>query len=57
MWVVGRFFLVEKGHCECCMASSMKGMEARNCESLSVLTDQHMFCVQESVYRDGKQNR
>lgn len=41
----------------CCMASAMKETQDRNCESFPVLTNQHLFRVQESVYRDGKQNR
>lgn len=29
----------------------------RNCESFTLLSNQHVFRVQESVYGDGKQNR
>ena len=41
----------------CCMASALKETQGRSCESSPVLNNQHVFRVQESVYRDGKQNR
>lgn len=51
------FLSLENVSCECCVASPLKGLEQRNCGSFTGLTDQHMFHAQESVYRDGKQNR
>lgn len=55
-WWAGILF-VKTVCCECSLASPAEGTGERNCEPSTVLPDQYVFCVWESVYRDGKQNR
>lgn len=54
----GQVFYLWRMCVECCLASAMKETQAgQECESFTVLSNQRVFRVQESIYRDGKQNR
>ena len=56
--VVGKGFICgERAMCAAGPAPRRRPRQDRSCESFMLLSNQHVFRIQESVYGDGKQNR